>query len=416
MIEVNFKQLREAVVSLNKSGLIPKSIPLVGIEKDKIYEKFMNAMDKIEDDPETGEFPAGAKEALTFFNKMVDLEKKEKEGKVKSEMKEDDNDKKIVKKEKKNSNKIENKDIKTNIAQRPSTMTISNRFGDKIGGIALDFQRKLFSAKYDIDTLTVIQNALFGTTQYFYIEKTEKIDGIVEHINEITRQLNEHPNEIAILGFTIRMLRQYDCYYRYKTGEKTKAMFETQEVYYKLLFDSVNQSDVLKKGIELLKQSRLREDDDKKSVLAVLVTIRQLIKEYNLDSFEIRLKEIILKHNINDLEFEKWYNSIEFNDLLKQSKSRHFYEQIKFVRDNKKLHFWFNSGTIKLATIHSFKGWEANTLFLVIEERYDSGDFRTAFSELIYTGLTRTKSNLIVLNYGNKEYDNDLNEIFKFRK
>ena len=88
MIEVNFKQLREAVVSLNKSGLIPKSIPLVGIEKDKIYEKFMNAMDKIEDDPETGEFPAGAKEALTFFNKMVDLEKKEKEGEVKSEMKE----------------------------------------------------------------------------------------------------------------------------------------------------------------------------------------------------------------------------------------------------------------------------------------------------------------------------------------
>lgn len=85
MVEVNFKDLRAAVVDLNKSGLIEKAIALVGAAKEKIYEQFMEAMDKIEDDPETGEFPKGAEVALTYFNKMVDAEKKEKKEVVKEE-------------------------------------------------------------------------------------------------------------------------------------------------------------------------------------------------------------------------------------------------------------------------------------------------------------------------------------------
>jgi hypothetical protein len=78
MVEVNFKDLRAAVVDLNKSGLIKKQVVLVGVAKEKIYEDFMAAMDKIEDDPETKEFPKGAEIALAYFNKMVDEEKKEK--------------------------------------------------------------------------------------------------------------------------------------------------------------------------------------------------------------------------------------------------------------------------------------------------------------------------------------------------
>jgi hypothetical protein len=78
MVEVNFKDLRAAVVDLNKSGLIKKQVTLVGVAKEKIYEDFMAAMDKIEDDPKTGEFPKGAEVALNYFNKMVDEEKKDK--------------------------------------------------------------------------------------------------------------------------------------------------------------------------------------------------------------------------------------------------------------------------------------------------------------------------------------------------
>jgi hypothetical protein len=67
---------------------------------------------------------------------------------------------------------------------------------------------------------------------------------------------------------------------------------------------------------------------------------------------------------------------------------------------------------LKLSTIHSFKGWEANTLFLILEPRYESGEFKLSFDELIYTGLTRSKLNLIILNYGNGDYHKQLEELF----
>ncbi len=97
MVEVNFKDLRAAVVDLNKSGLIKKQIVLVGVAKEKIYEDFMAAMDKIEDDPETKEFPKGAEIALAYFNKMVDTEKQEKKEVIKEEKSKSVKEKKILK-------------------------------------------------------------------------------------------------------------------------------------------------------------------------------------------------------------------------------------------------------------------------------------------------------------------------------
>lgn len=60
------------------------------------------------------------------------------------------------------------------------------------------------------------------------------------------------------------------------------------------------------------------------------------------------------------------------------------------------------SGTVKLSTIHSFKGWEINTLILIIEA--DNTDKETN-AEIIYTGLTRARNNLIVFNLSNLQYD-----------
>lgn len=82
--------------------------------------------------------------------------------------------------------------------------------------------------------------------------------------------------------------------------------------------------------------------------------------------------------------------------------------ELEKVRRNKKFNFWMNSGTTKLSTIHSFKGWEISTLFLLIEDESDEEhEFTT--DELIYTAITRCKQNLIIINIGNKRYD----EFFK---
>ena len=66
------------------------------------------------------------------------------------------------------------------------------------------------------------------------------------------------------------------------------------------------------------------------------------------------------------------------------------------IRNNKKIHFWMNTGAIKISTVHSFKGWETEMLFLIVEKRYEHSK---AFDELIYTGLTRCKSKLFIINF-----------------
>ena len=86
--------------------------------------------------------------------------------------------------------------------------------------------------------------------------------------------------------------------------------------------------------------------------------------------------------------------------------------EIEKIRKNRKANFWMNRGTIKLSTIHSFKGWESPALFLVIEDNIISNprlnDKRqpNEFSdELVYTGLTRCQNYLFIINVGNPLYD-----------
>lgn len=59
------------------------------------------------------------------------------------------------------------------------------------------------------------------------------------------------------------------------------------------------------------------------------------------------------------------------------------------------------TGTTKISTIHSFKGWEISSLFLIIEKD-DEKEFNSP--ELIYTGLTRAKHDLFIINLGNDRY------------
>jgi hypothetical protein len=87
-------------------------------------------------------------------------------------------------------------------------------------------------------------------------------------------------------------------------------------------------------------------------------------------------------------------------------------DAVQALRRAKKLHFWMNPGTVKLATIHSFKGWEIHTLILILYSdetaggRRASGDGREGVSdeELVYTAITRCRHNLFVVNLGDRKY------------
>ena len=85
-------------------------------------------------------------------------------------------------------------------------------------------------------------------------------------------------------------------------------------------------------------------------------------------------------------------------------------DDILRIRKNRKANFWMNRGTIKLSTIHSFKGWESPALFLVIEDNLKASKNLAnthpyKFSdELVYAGITRCQNYLFIINVGNQLY------------
>jgi hypothetical protein len=63
--------------------------------------------------------------------------------------------------------------------------------------------------------------------------------------------------------------------------------------------------------------------------------------------------------------------------------------------------FWMGDGRLKMSTIHSFKGWELLNIVLFIPSRAPESNKK--LDAIVYTALTRTRENLIILN-ANKRY------------
>ena len=96
----------------------------------------------------------------------------------------------------------------------------------------------------------------------------------------------------------------------------------------------------------------------------------------------------------------------EIKEFIKDFGPNRQTSNLKMIRNNKKIHFYMNSGTVKISTVHSFKGWESETLFLIFEKKYSQ--MQMTFDEILYTGITRSRTNLIIINFGNEEYHNKL--------
>jgi len=97
----------------------------------------------------------------------------------------------------------------------------------------------------------------------------------------------------------------------------------------------------------------------------------------------------------------------EFYDHLKglNGQTKEFNKKIEKIRKNKKLHFWMNSGLTKFSTVHSYKGWEIKTLFLIVHK----DTLEATYKELVYTGFTRCMNNLVIIDID----DNELSEFMQ---
>lgn len=323
--------------------------------------------------------------------------------------------------------KTQNKDVVTNV-RGVNELKYCFRSDFKVRDLAQSFQRNLFGDKYDIDDFSENGTySFFGQEQeksgyinYMYLQDEQKIIALYNIIrgNILNKSSNISPNDITILGYTTNLLRKFDLYYRYASREKTNSMLETIEVMYMTHLNYIGKNndtnphagwfnnicEHFKKKLFPNRKELFDNDIIKlRQHVAVLFSIYDLYVDFE-HTFKPRLEEECNKCGITIDAFKAFRK--HYSETLSQFTQEVYSDSYKNIRDNKKLHFWMNSGTLKVSTINSFKGWESEVVFLILEPRYEASTaFNQSFDELLYTGLTRCRRNLVVINFGNEEYD-----------
>ena len=323
-------------------------------------------------------------------------------------------------------NPIENKDIITNIPARPTYLKHCYRSDSKIRDLAVEFQKVRFGDKYELDDFNdENEGGLFanmekpGYVNYIHLSNTQIVSTLYAIIREniLNKVNNVAPNDITILGYTVPFLREFDHYYRLLSHEKTKTMFETPEIMYLswLNFLNPDQEPWYKSLFNQLWKLHFHEDEKLedwqksklKNNIALLLANSSLYKKY--PDTGVRP---VLERNCKDLKinFDAFLAYLEhYNADIEKVREEVLKGDYEFVRRNKKINFWMNCGMLKISTIHSFKGWESRAVFLIVE----NNEATTAeFDELLYTGITRAKENLVVINFGNERYHKILEPLF----
>jgi hypothetical protein len=309
---------------------------------------------------------------------------------------------------------IENKDVSTNV-KGVTELKYCFRSGFKIKDLAVHYQEDFFRDKYEIDTFNKkvtdleinFKSNQQGSINYIHLTNTDQVSSLYTIIHENVINKNIPPNDITILGHSVSLLKKFDAYYRYASNEKTNTMFENNEIVFLLGLNFLKKPypNWLNEGIKLIGQSR----NEKKALnqLCKLFTLYNLYLEYGV-LFKEKFNRLCIKYKTTITNFANFYQ--EFEEDIKIFKSEfsadRMSDRIKMIRNNKKLHFYMNRGTVIISTVHSFKGWESETLFLIIERKYSG--MSQSFDEILYTGLTRSRNNLVIINYGNEEYHEKL--------
>lgn len=176
-----------------------------------------------------------------------------------------------------------------------------------------------------------------------------------------------------------------------------------------------------------------RETDDNAIFLYAMVdnnttTINQLsnwcikcINTYNLD----RNETIILScgnEMLSHIEDEIKQKQPDFNTVTTFSEFKHYrdkqYGYIKGLNDKKRRAFNMQKPGLKMSSTHSFQGWEAKYVILIIphfttqKTEYEIDYFppkEEKVSAVIYTAITRAREKLFIFNLNNPEYDKFFN-------
>lgn len=320
------------------------------------------------------------------------------------------------------SNPLLEKKVHTNVYGR-NKLSQSLRAGTIIEKLVEVFQKQLYSDKYEIDEFQKPDAGMLlfqpsGSVKYKFLEDDfiTSIYDIVANLRNIEEYRDIATDDITILSFNVDVLRQLEAFYRHKTGEKSMTMFETKET---VIYVNLKREWLLhKKGekneskfFDVEMTSRLislmqgRDDEEKLKKLSTLIVLYDLNKVYNdclFNQFDYQCRKL-------RCEKDKILSILDQND----KKLRNYLGEImkrdyEGIREHKKARFYMHPGYMKISTIHSFKGWESKLVVLIIDS-YAPND--KAIDEIVYTGITRCKEHLYIINMNNSNYDKKLTSL-----
>lgn len=173
--------------------------------------------------------------------------------------------------------------------------------------------------------------------------------------------------------------------------KQKEIAFSEENIEYSKFNDSNTIADLSNFIIDKSKEHKVQPQN-----ICILAHTNQLLRELD---FEIR-----------GLTEQKTYTTFETQEMWEFLSSQRpnkieLESEVRTIRKNKRFNFWMNAGGMKLSTIHSFKGWEIDTLFLIIDSKSSHET-----KELIYTALTRCRNRLFILNIDNHVYDEFFSE------
>lgn len=149
------------------------------------------------------------------------------------------------------------------------------------------------------------------------------------------------------------------------------------------------------------------------SVKEIANLIQEKVNQYSIHPNDISIQSSKVKilratdycfRNSQKLKTTRMFETQEIYQILasENSNQNQLKNVLETIRRNKKNNFWMNTGNSKFSTIHSFKGWEIDTLFLLIEKDSKENPFMT--DELIYTAITRCRNKLFIIDLDGTRY------------
>lgn len=277
----------------------------------------------------------------------------------------------------------------------------SSRLSPSLAALATKFQNEFFSRKYEIETVeTVTQLNLLDETEskerIEYFPMQNDCVSLFEFISQKIKNLGIHNSDVSIQAAEVKTVRKIDLCTRIIHEFKTTTMFETHELYYYLLFERYKDNFKIKPYFSKFCCTD-KENIDVSKLLAYL--------DIDHDKAKAELQQELDKYNLSLEQLKQLKKNLLY--LLQESKNKkdqdwkNIVSELEHIRRSKKISFYMGTGCIKLSTIHSFKGWEINTLFLIIEPETQKNQIN---DELIYTALTRCRRNLFILDCDQKRY------------